>query len=725
MPFVFLNTAHSLLKTNRMKLKRIALLAALLLTGGGSALAAGGDSDYSPADDASYLPALIMVEDADVDETIADLQSNGVIIYRHRQNILLACIPYDYLPNINTRSGARIEISRPRKVTPTMNEARLFNDAYLIQEGTGLPSAYTGKGVVLGLCDLGMDTRHVNFLTEDGSECRIRKVVIYEEEKAGRTVYDTPEAIYELSTDNSDEWHATHVAGIAAGAYREGGFYGMAPDADIVFTTSQLSDVGLLAGVEDIIDYAKAVGKPAVINLSMGNYVGPHDGTSLFARYIDLCCEDAIICLSAGNEGSGSRPCSMAFDFTEDAREVKVLPNDWAGTDFVGQVEVWSKDATPFLFTPYFHHEYDSNYNEFPYAALSCGEGERMFRWTVSADPEDPDYNEEFAAHYKEGYITAYGGISTLNGRYYAGMEFELQTDILRPGAAYALYWPGIQVEAEPGTHVDIFCQGDAFLRPERTYPKPDNSLCFSDLATGFKSISVGMTCNTDYGSNPTPGSGYAKGDVCINSSYGTLPDGRVMPITCAPGVYVTSSMSSAYIKKYPSYVFNTDYRSTYQGQTYYWIATGGTSMACPFVAGTIATWVQANPKLTAEEALAIVQHTNQTEGYPDPENPRHGQGWFNPYTGLTAALSLVKTNVVNTEEVGNGFRYVGNKLQIGNSLGGDYRIVIHSVSGQTVMQHEGHGSLAQLDLEGLPSGIYVATFYPTAGAASSIKIRR
>lgn len=50
-------------------------------------------------------------------------------------------------------------------------------------------------------------------------------------------------------------------------------YVGIARDADIVVSTSTLTDVGLLAGVEDIIDYAKEVGKPCVINLSMGNYI--------------------------------------------------------------------------------------------------------------------------------------------------------------------------------------------------------------------------------------------------------------------------------------------------------------------------------------------------------------------------------------------------------------------------------------------------------------------
>ncbi len=121
-------------------------------------------------------------------------------------------------------------------------------------------------------------------------------------------------------TDNPEEYHATHVCGILAGNGAGTPYSGIACDADIVVTVSTLTEVGLLAGVEDIIDYAKEVGKPAVINISVGSYTGPHDGSSLFSQYLDMCAEDAIIVLSFCNKGTHRN--SFIHRFSSDCNSV-------------------------------------------------------------------------------------------------------------------------------------------------------------------------------------------------------------------------------------------------------------------------------------------------------------------------------------------------------------------------------------------------------------------
>ena len=63
-----------------------------------------------------------------------------------------------------------------------------------------------------------------------------------------------------------------------------------------------LYDALLLDGCERIIEYAREKGKPSVINMSIADYTGPHDGTTLFNQYMKMLCEDASICISAGND---------------------------------------------------------------------------------------------------------------------------------------------------------------------------------------------------------------------------------------------------------------------------------------------------------------------------------------------------------------------------------------------------------------------------------------
>lgn len=684
----------------------------------------GGDSDFETSDDATHIPAMILVSDADVDDTIADLEAQGITILRHRGEILLAFIPVGWQEQSTrqARGVKNVVIGAPRKNLPLMDKARGFNEAFKIADGVSLPRPFTGKGVVVGVCDIGLDSRHPNFLDSEMKESRIRKVVQYNELQGQRREFNTPEKIYDWHTDNDDEWHATHVTGIAAGAHKESGFYGLAPDADIVFTASQLSDVGLLAGVEDIIDYAKEVGKPAVINLSMGNYVGPHDGSSLFTRYLDMCADDAIICVSSGNSGDKSTPCSMSFDFTEEKTKMKVGPNDYGGKAYYAEVDVWSADATPFDLSFYWRSSTDASQDIEIYPSVSAPDGGTA-TWSMSVVPGAPDYDETFAKYFYDGYVTISSGISYLNGRYCTHIEFELYSDYLHPGSSWAEYWAGIKVEGKPGTHVDIFCGGNSFLRRGADSPAPDNNLCVSDLATGFHTISVGMMCNRDQDPNAAPGAGLLEGEVCNYSSYATLSDKRVFPLTCAPGAMVISSISSPYLDAHSNEVANTAASSPYNGGTVYWAYNTGTSMSCPYVAGAIATWLQAYPQLTADKAIEIIRNTNQTTGYPYPENPRHGQGWFNPYKGLQDVLTLAALNVPEIPGCNAiTMRLEGNELHVANPGAGDLTLTVTTPSGVTVERRSLSGGIFSVPLAHLSGGLYLLTVSASDGSSTTLK---
>ena len=78
---------------------------------------------------------------------------------------------------------------------------------------------------------------------------------------------------------------------IAAGNGRGSGFPGVAPGADLIFVelSSRIDDPAtesfgnskrLLEAVDYIFRKATALGRPAVVNLSLGTFGGPHDGTT-------------------------------------------------------------------------------------------------------------------------------------------------------------------------------------------------------------------------------------------------------------------------------------------------------------------------------------------------------------------------------------------------------------------------------------------------------------
>ena len=150
----------------------------------------------------------------------------------------------------------------------------------------GLPQAYTGKGVVLGIIDRGIDFNHAAFRQTDGKS-RIIKVIDYSDfdssiESSG------DEDISMLSTDYQLSTHGTHTAAIAVGSETGNGQQGMAPEADIIICSlgKYISSTNIIECITKIFDYATSVGKPAVVSISLGGIIGLHDGSNPIAKGI-------------------------------------------------------------------------------------------------------------------------------------------------------------------------------------------------------------------------------------------------------------------------------------------------------------------------------------------------------------------------------------------------------------------------------------------------------
>lgn len=233
-----------------------------------------------------------------VDENNLDgLEENKVIINAQYGTILSTSIPADNLISVSQLPSVKyIEIGRP--VHQRMNNVRSeqFSNVNKIHEGTGLTQAYTGKDVIVGIIDGGFQYNHINFYDTEGKNLRIKR--IWNQNQSGTpptgyyygTEYTNAEEIITAKQDYAAS-HATHVTGIAAGAYKGNEYYGIAPDADLVFVSYNVSDnsssnTSITDGIKYIYDYAESVGKPCVINMSLGYHIGPHDGTSTFDRIL-------------------------------------------------------------------------------------------------------------------------------------------------------------------------------------------------------------------------------------------------------------------------------------------------------------------------------------------------------------------------------------------------------------------------------------------------------
>ena len=172
------------------------------------------------------------------------------------------------------------------------------------ENGLGL----TGKGVLLGFVDSGLDLTHPEFLGEDGHS---RVAVLWDMTGAGTppagfrhgAVFSGAEIDAGLVPSTDQTGHGTAVAAIAAGRS------GAAPGASIAAVklgSSRTTDV--MRAIKFLLDQAEARGTPCVVNLSYGTNCGSHWGQTLFESYIDQSAQRgrSVVVCAAGNEGSGA-----------------------------------------------------------------------------------------------------------------------------------------------------------------------------------------------------------------------------------------------------------------------------------------------------------------------------------------------------------------------------------------------------------------------------------
>lgn len=206
----------------------------------------------------------------------------------------------------------------PQVLADTMRNLTSTDQVHLGLGGLQVP--YTGKDVVIGVIDTGIDFNHEDFKNVDGTS----RVLYYWDHSLGFDAQRTPgkygygqvwdqsdiDAGNCTSMDNSA--HGSTVAGAAAGNGRATGFgKGVAPDADLIIVESDFGLSNWSLTIADAVDFifsmADTLGKPAVVNASLGSYLGSHDGLDPAALVIDSLLNDQngrLFVCAGGNSGN-------------------------------------------------------------------------------------------------------------------------------------------------------------------------------------------------------------------------------------------------------------------------------------------------------------------------------------------------------------------------------------------------------------------------------------
>jgi len=602
--------------------------------------------------------------------------------------------------------------------------------------GENLPQAYTGRGVVVGLMDVGFDLTHPTFYSSDTTEYRIRQFwdmlsadTVGSPFYVGRD-YVGREALLAVahSRDGLDLTHGTHTAGTAAGSGYDSPYRGMAPEADICLVSNAVTDDIVYIdsadyykytfatdalGFKYMFDYAKSQDKPCVLSFSEGSIQDFWGYDQLYYEMLDsLMGPGRILVSSAGNNGhkktwfrksagelsagafitAGSQEAMLTFKSADDFTLRFVLYGETNDTLLVPSAQVLAQpDSSLFV---------------------HCGTADSSayaFRFSLQTVAYPSCYNPSEVCY----------DVTVLTSSN-VGVGNPLSVEVL-------------------GREADVaYFKVNANLTTNRLNPalNAGETVCnINTPSSAQRVISVGATTHRDSIQNKD-GSWMRywmgeEGKRVAFSSVGPTFDGRVKPDVMAPGNNIVSSYSSYYREAHPDAgdlqwdvaVF------PFGGRTYSWTSDTGTSMSCPAVAGAIALWLQAKPDLTPEEVMGVISRTSRQ---PDPSltypNNYYGYGEIDVYRGLLDILGVDRIEAVSTKHTPARITMSGDVLTITlpEPLAKGGQVRIYNMSGRLVKTAAlGSGSREYaIDLGRLAAGIYAVQLDGHAAVSGSTLVR-
>ena len=570
---------------------------------------------------AHSLPSLaaMYVKSIDVNATARAIHDLGGSVGTISGDILTVRLPLSKLPALADR-GEIVHCEGARKVAKRLDKVARALELDAVHAGAApLSAAYQGSGVVVGVIDLGIDWTHRAFVDSAGNT-RIR--ALWDQKSAG-----TPPAGYnyghvcvadEIDTGGCQhqptESHGTHVAGIAAGSpVADLPYVGIAPRSELIFVNLHPQD-GLDNPVSTAICdaaawiFREAGAAPTVINMSLGEHSGPHDGTSLASQCLNnLTGPGRLMVAAAGNEGeggvhqaSGERvalhasgeaapdPQGATFLVSAQGEDVVTLWFDDPATVEVRMGFFDDNDDIQWLDQVGVADEYslltwqDSRGTLGPLSAAGVVRGNtRGIRLTIADENED-------------GLETATPWLLEIvgNGRFDAFIDTTSGAGFLPDGASETISVDNAMSIGYPAVAQRVLAVASYATRTQWT-----------------------VAGNTHRQRSPVSNRLASEGEISAFSSRGPSRNPTASgpkPDIAAPGELVASALFRGATEEAPTRIISKPPNG--------FVLLEGTSMASPVVAGVVALLLEADPTLDVDDVRATLRTTAQPgPGQADP----------------------------------------------------------------------------------------------------------
>lgn len=486
----------------------------------------------------------------------------------------------------------------------------------------------TGDGVIIGIYDSGLDLAHDDFRQPDGTS---RVLFAWDQTEPGAGPGVIGEHAFTYGTEcaaagvasgacpmEDRVGHGTHVAGTAAGDGSATGrgqpawrFPGGAPAADLIVVKGGENEYyadRLVDGVAYIFARAAALGRPAVVNISLSSQAGPHDGTTLLEEALDaLSGPGRIIVSGAGNAGDHRNAFPPVINGPNHAegraggratgvRIPSYRPAPGAVNDGV-LLEVWYDGADSLALT------------------ITTPAGDAV---TVATGDSASLMTEAGTV----AVLNALDGPSPFNGDH-AALIGIVDADAAHPPAPglWTVDVTPVAVHVSGGYHMWLTgatLDSDALTVLEG---QTSNRVLVGLPASATRVLVAGahVTRHEWLGVDGAPQLFPAReemGDIAYFSSPGPRRDGVLKPDLTAPGKVLISSLSSQ-ATLWDDFPWLVEADSVHVGLL-------GTSMASPQLAAAVAILLQLEPTLTPEEAretlrLSAARDSHLPTILPDP----------------------------------------------------------------------------------------------------------